>query len=171
MGEPRISPVRLSSVTPLSPCHPKFSYCRVLISPLCIYMVHDGPSTCILILPIPAINMAYTWAGSSLCRTYTLQKHRTYLVPIPLTKFPSNLKLNPNLQCSKLKHTLPITTKLCTHHDSVTVVTCAKYHCDRLSIFWIRALLFLIELRIWSKYHEWDGCLDQMLIAYYLYPK
>ena len=35
-----------------------------------------------------------------------------------------------------------ITTKLCTHHDYLTVVTCAKYRCDRSNIFPIRALHF-----------------------------
>ena len=28
--------------------------------------------------------------------------------------------------------------KFCTRHDSVTVMTCAKFHCDQFSIFYIR---------------------------------
>ena len=70
--------------------------------------------------------------------------------PVPLTGFRSNSKFDQNLWCSSLKKALPITTKLCTCHDSVTVVTCAKYHCDRLRTFQIRALQILIEFRIRS---------------------
>ena len=62
-------------------------------------------------------------------------QHRNVLAPVPLTIFRSNLKFDQNLECSSLKCVLPITTKFCTLHDSVTVVTCAKFHCDRLSIF------------------------------------
>ena len=35
----------------------------------------------------------------------------------------SNSKFDQNLQCSGLKHTLPTTTKFCTRHHNVTVVT------------------------------------------------
>ena len=38
------------------------------------------------------------------------------------------------LQCSGLKYFPPIPTNFCTRNDSVTVVTCAKFRCDRLSI-------------------------------------
>ena len=55
--------------------------------------------------------------------------------PVPLTIFRSNSKFHQNLQCSGLKWTGSITTKFCTHHDSMTVVKCAKFRCDRLSIF------------------------------------
>ena len=58
--------------------------------------------------------------------------------PVPLTKFRSNLKFDQNLECYTLLCALPITTKFCTRHDSATVVTCAKFHCDRLSIFQAR---------------------------------
>ena len=54
---------------------------------------------------------------------------------IPLKIFRLNSKFDQNLQCSCLKCALPITTKFCTRHDSYTVVTCAKYCCDRLRIF------------------------------------
>ena len=72
--------------------------------------------------------------------------------PVPLTIFRSNSKFDQNLQYSSLKCTLPTTTKFCTRHDSVTVVTCAKFRCDRLNIFETRALPILIEFRIRSKY-------------------
>ena len=72
--------------------------------------------------------------------------------PVPLTVFRSNLTFDQNLECSSLKCVLPITTKFCTRHDSVTVVTCAKFHCDRLSIFQTRALQILVEFQIRSKY-------------------
>ena len=68
-----------------------------------------------------------------------------HLAPFPLTIFWSNSKFYQNLQCSSLKCTLPTTTKFCTRHDSVTVVTCAKCCCDWLSIFETRALPILIE--------------------------
>ena len=74
------------------------------------------------------------------------------LAPVPLTIFRSNSKFDQNLQWSGLKCNLPITTKLCTRDDSYTVVTCAKFCCDRFSIFWIRALQILVEFRIRSKY-------------------
>ena len=46
-----------------------------------------------------------------------------------------NSKFDQNLQCSGLKCTLPITTKFCTCYDNVTIVTCAKFPCDRFSVF------------------------------------
>ena len=57
------------------------------------------------------------------------------LVPIPLTIFRSNSKFDQKLQCSGLRCTQPITTKFCTCHDNVIVVTCAKFRCDQLSRF------------------------------------
>ena len=41
-----------------------------------------------------------------------------------------SIKFDQNLDCSSLKCALPITTKFCTCHNSVTVVTCAKFCCD-----------------------------------------
>ena len=49
---------------------------------------------------------------------------------------------------SSVKYTRPITTIFSTHHDSVTVVTCAQYRCDRSSIssiFETRAFWIFIE--------------------------
>ena len=89
------------------------------------------------------------------CREQVISRYGDALVdlaPVPLTTFRSNSKFDQNLQCSSLKCTLRTTTKLCTRHDSVTVVTCAKFCCDRLSIFETRALPILIEFRIRSKY-------------------
>ena len=63
-----------------------------------------------------------------------------------------SIEFNQNLQCSGLKYTLPITTKFCTRHDSVTIVTGAKFRCDWLNIFQTRALHILLEFRIRSKY-------------------
>ena len=57
------------------------------------------------------------------------------LAPFPLMIFPSNSKFNQSLPFSALRYTRPITTKFCTRHDSVTVVTCAQFLCDRLSLF------------------------------------
>ena len=78
---------------------------------------------------------------------------RSPLATVPLTMFQSNLKLDQNFQCSGLKCTLPITTQFCTRDDRYTVVTCAKFCCDRLSKFKTRALQILIKFRIRSKYH------------------
>ena len=74
------------------------------------------------------------------------------LAPVPLTRFRSNSKFDHIWQCSGFKCALLITTKFCTCHDSVTVVTCAKFRCDWWSIFQTRALPILIEFRIRSKY-------------------
>ena len=57
------------------------------------------------------------------------------LGPVTLTVLRSNLKFDKNLECSRLKYAQPITAIVCTCHDSYTVVTCAKFHCDRYSIF------------------------------------
>ena len=74
------------------------------------------------------------------------------LAPVPQTIFQLNSKFDQNLKCPGLKYTLPIMTKCCTRHDSVTVVTCAKFRCDRQSVFETRALQILVEFRIRSKY-------------------
>ena len=54
------------------------------------------------------------------------------LAPFPLMIFRLNLKFDQNVQCSGLKCTPLITTKFCTHHDSVTVMTSAKLRCGKL---------------------------------------
>ena len=72
--------------------------------------------------------------------------------PVPLSIFWSNSKFDENSKHSSVKYTQPITTIFCTRHDSVTVVTCAKYLCDRSNMFETRAFWIFIEFRIWSKY-------------------
>ena len=53
--------------------------------------------------------------------------------PVPLKVIRSNSKFDQILECSSLRYASPIATKSCTRHDSVTVVTSAKFRCDRLS--------------------------------------
>ena len=72
------------------------------------------------------------------------------LAPVPLSIFRSNSKFDESSKHSSVKYT--ITTIFCTRHDSVTVVTCAKYRCDRSSIFETKAFWIFIEFRIRSKY-------------------
>ena len=75
-----------------------------------------------------------------------------HLAPVPLSIFRSNSKFDENSERSSVKYTRPITTIFCTRHDSVTVVTCAKYRCDWSNICETRALWIFIEFRIRSKY-------------------
>ena len=51
------------------------------------------------------------------------------------SKWPARYHEISRYFTSGLKRTLPITTKFCTRHDSVTVVTCTKFRCDRLMVF------------------------------------
>ena len=88
----------------------------------------------------------------NLAARYLTVKWMKALAPVPLSIFRSNSKFDENSNHSSVKYTLPITTIFCTRHDSVTVVTCAKYRCDRLSIFETRAFWIFIEFRIRSKY-------------------
>ena len=60
------------------------------------------------------------------------------LAPVPLSIFRSNSKFDENSERSSFEYTRPITTIFCTRHDSDTVVTCAKYRCDRPRIFYTR---------------------------------
>ena len=72
--------------------------------------------------------------------------------PVPLSIFRSNSKFDENSERSSFKYIRPITTIFCTRHDSDTVVTCAKYRCDRPRIFYTRVFWIFIEFRIRSKY-------------------
>ena len=72
--------------------------------------------------------------------------------PVPLSIFRSNSKFDENSEPSSFKYIRPITTIFCTRHDSDTVVTCAKYRCDRPRIFYTRVFWIFIEFRIRSKY-------------------
>ena len=77
---------------------------------------------------------------------------QTDLTPVPLSIFRSNSKFDENSKHCSVTYKWPITTIFCTRHDSVTVVTCAKYLCDRSGIFKTRAFWIFIEFRIRSKY-------------------
>ena len=72
--------------------------------------------------------------------------------PGPLSIFRSNSKFDENSECSSFEYTRPIATIFCTRHDSDTVVTCAKYRCDRPRVFYTRVFWIFIEFRIRSKY-------------------
>ena len=76
----------------------------------------------------------------------------TLLPPVPLSIFRSNSKFDENSERSSFEYTWPITTIFCTRHDSDTVVTCARYGCDRPRIFYTRVFWIFIEFRIRSKY-------------------
>ena len=70
---------------------------------------------------------------------------------------------NQHLQFSGLKYAQLIMTKFCTCHDSVTVVTCAKFCHDQPNMLWTRVLQRFIEFQIRSKYRQWAGRQDGML--------
>ena len=72
--------------------------------------------------------------------------------PVPLSIFRSNSKFDENSERSSFEYTRPITTIFCTRHDSDTVVTWAKYRCDRPRIFYTRVFWIFIEFRFRSKY-------------------
>ena len=74
----------------------------------------------------------------------------------PTKHISIEFEFDENSKHSSVKYTRSITTISCTRHDSVTVVTCAKYRCDRLNIFETRAFWIFIEFRIRSKYAQWD---------------
>ena len=79
-------------------------------------------------------------------------RHMSSLAPVPLSIFRSNSTFDENSECSSFEYTRTITTIFCTRHDSDTVVTCAKYRCDRPRIFYTRVFWIFIEFRIRSKY-------------------
>ena len=74
------------------------------------------------------------------------------LAPVPLSIFRTNSKFDENSERSSFKYVRPIITIFCTRHDSDTVVTCAKYRCDRPRIFYIRVFWIFLEFRIRLKY-------------------
>ena len=63
-------------------------------------------------------------------------------LPVPLNIFRSNSKFDENSERSSFDYT---------RHDSDTVVTCAKYRCDRPRIFYTKVFGIFIEFRIRSK--------------------
>ena len=58
-------------------------------------------------------------------------ERRHYIV----TGFQWKTKFDQNLECSGPKYAQPIMMKFCMPHDSVTVVTHAKFCCDQRNIF------------------------------------
>ena len=94
----------------------------------------------------------------------TLHDTKWGLVFVPLTVFRSNSKFDQNLKCSGLTCTTPITTKYCTCHYSVTVVTCAKCRFHRLNI------LFKLEhSKFWSNF-EFDRNVVSGTGAWFRFP-
>ena len=90
--------------------------------------------------------------GSGNAATHCLCRVAMEQAPVPLSIFRSNSKFDENSERSSFKYIRPITTIFCTRHDSDTVVTCAKYRCDRPRIFYTRVFWIFIEFRIRSKY-------------------
>ena len=86
------------------------------------------------------------------CRQMWEVSFLRYQAPVPLSIFQSNSNFDENSERFSFGYTRPITTIFCTRHESDTVVTCAKYRCDRLRIFYTRVFLIFIEFRIRSKY-------------------
>ena len=91
---------------------------------------------------------AYTGCGLAFYNDF----YEPEQAPVPLSIFRSNSKFDENSERSSFEYTRPITTIFCTRHDSDTVVTCAKYRCDRPRIFYTRVFWIFIEFRIRSKY-------------------
>ena len=108
---------------------------------------------CLLRVSLAAESIAYVWYRVMGVVFYVMWYVCSYdLVPVPLSIFRSNLKFDENSERSSFEYTRPITTIFCKRHDSDTVVTCAKYRCDRPRIFFARVFWIFIEFRIRSKY-------------------
>ena len=102
---------------------------------------------------VDALTFIYpVWQVPQITKRISSILTKAYLAPVLLSIFRSNSKFDENSKHSSVTYTRPITTIFCTHHDSVTVVTCAKYRCDRSNIFETRPLWIFIEFRIRSKY-------------------
>ena len=95
--------------------------------------------------------------------TRLLDIARKALAPVPLSIFRSNSKFDENSKHSSVIYTWPFTTIFCTRHDSVTVVTCAKYRCDRSSIFETIAFWIFIEFRIRSNMLRGTGARQALI--------
>ena len=106
------------------------------------------------------------WETALLCNdvSYCLGASlESALAPVPLSIFRSNSKFDENSKHYSVKYTSPITTIFCTRHDSVTVVTCAKYRCDRSGIFKTRAFWIFIEICLVGRAP--GACVDRCLSA------
>ena len=110
----------------------------------------------VLISQASSVIFEYRWNWNHDCSgtSEVILNNTTGIVqaPVPLSIFRSNSKFDENSKHFSVKYTRPITTIFCTRHDSVTVVTCAKYCCDRSNIFETRAFWIFIKFRIRSKY-------------------
>ena len=78
----------------------------------------------------------------------------------PIKDISIEFKIRPKFGVIWFKSNLPITTKFCTLHGYVSVVMCAKFRCDRLSICYIRESKILVKFIIRSKYRWLDERLD-----------
>ena len=101
--------------------HSKFKMCKYMSK-----STHFYPK-----VSIPKVPMRTTYGSLS-----------SNLAPVPLTIFRWTSKLYQIMMCYGLKYTLTITTEFCTCHDSVTVVTCAKFRCDWVSMFKLQHFIF-----------------------------
>ena len=77
------------------------------------------------------------------------------LAPVPLNIFRSNSKFDENSERSSFTYIRPITTIFCTRHDSDTVVTCTKYRCYRVRIFYTRVFWIFIDFG-WLVDSRWN---------------
>ena len=53
----------------------------------------------------------------------------------------------------------PMSSQICTFHNSSAVVTCAKLWPDRIIIFSVKATWFLTRLGLWAHKSWWNGSL------------
>ena len=88
---------------------------------------------------------------------YSLSNWWVSRANVPLTGFQLNSKFCQNLDCFYLKCAQVIITKICTGHETVTVVTCADCGCHLLNMLWTKILHGFVKFRIPSKYRYLYG--------------
>ena len=86
------------------------------------------------------------WKWSEWSGTTLLWYGVAYREPVPLTIFRSNSKFDQILERCGLKMCLTDPAKFCTRHDSVTLVTCAKFHFHGTSHSWVVKLSHITRL-------------------------
>ena len=70
--------------------------------------------------------------------------------PIPLTLFRSNSKFNQNLESSGLRHSQPVTTKFCTHHNGFEVLHIPQQlHCCDICKISLWLAEYVMNKSIW----------------------
>ena len=114
--------------------------------------IHDTGNGPYSSLNMRILTQLLIFAFWSFLRPFLPEASIGLLTPVPLSIFRSNSKFDENSKHSSVKWTRPITTIFCTLHDSVIVMMCAKYRCDRSCIFETRAFWIFIEFQIRSKY-------------------